>query len=88
MHTQKICQLMSNAFTAQQTYNFLIFIFRLIFFQFDFMGNVELNDLLPFPIRYKYDKPEIAFHAETKKCNESYPVKIWTCHLLKRIPYK
>lgn len=35
------------------------------------------NPFTPFTINYKYDEPERAFRAETKKCNESYPVSIW-----------
>lgn len=38
------------------------------------MGNVTLNEYVPFQINYKYDNPEKAFRAETKMCNESYPV--------------
>lgn len=38
------------------------------------MGNVSENDYTPFQINYKLDNPERAFHAETKMCNESYPV--------------
>lgn len=39
------------------------------------MGDVVENKFTPIQINYKYDHPEIAFDAKTKKCNESYPVK-------------
>lgn len=38
------------------------------------MGNVSVNTLAPFQINYKYDDESRAFQADTKKCNESYPV--------------
>lgn len=41
---------------------------------YQYMGNPDGNPFVPFRINYKYDKPEIAFQAETKPCNESYPV--------------
>lgn len=46
------------------------------YFQYNFMGNISENDYTPFQINYKLESPERAFHAETKKCNESYPVCI------------
>lgn len=38
------------------------------------MGDAENNYYVPFQIKYKYDDPERAFRAETKQCNEFYPV--------------
>lgn len=41
---------------------------------YKFMGDPDGNPVVPFRINYKYDKPDTAFEAETKRCNESYPV--------------
>lgn len=38
------------------------------------MGNTVDNPYVPFQITYTYNNPERAFVAETKECNESYPV--------------
>lgn len=38
------------------------------------MGDAEGNPLVPFQINYKVNDDPNAFFAETKKCNESYPV--------------
>lgn len=46
------------------------------FLQFEFMGNKTSNPFVPFQINYKFSNAENAFQAETKKCNESYPVNI------------
>lgn len=42
---------------------------------FQFMGDPVLNYFVPFLINYTYTNPEIAFTAETKKCNESFVVR-------------
>lgn len=44
------------------------------------MGDPELNMFVPFSINYTYNNPEIAFTAETKKCNESYEVRHSSTH--------
>lgn len=48
--------------------------FKTIFFQYNFMGNVSINNIAPFQITYKFDNESRNFQADTKKCNESYPV--------------
>lgn len=40
------------------------------------MGDAENNMLVPFSLNYIYDNPTRAFRADTKKCNESYEVRI------------
>lgn len=40
---------------------------------YEYMGDASSN-YVPFPINYKYDQPDRAFRAETKKCSEAYPV--------------
>lgn len=41
---------------------------------YNFMGDPVENSYVPFPINYKYTNSTKAFRAETKKCNEAYPV--------------
>lgn len=41
---------------------------------YQYMGDPVANIYVPFLINYTYTNPEIAFSAETKKCNESYEV--------------
>lgn len=41
---------------------------------YHYMGDAEYNTFVPFPIRYKYDEPDRAFHAETLPCGEAFPV--------------
>lgn len=46
-------------------------------FQYEFMGNPNESPFTPFEMNYRYDDPDRAYHFETKKCNESYPVNLF-----------